>query len=73
MLGPVFWSGREVASSLTTSPGAGVSAPLFHEPLYAITELSSETFNRDDFQKLLVRVCPGTLSGITKFSEHEAD
>ena len=54
MLGPVFWLGREVASSLTTSLGAGVSAPLFHEPLYAITELSSETFNRDDFQKLLV-------------------
>ena len=55
MLGPVFGLGREMASSLTTSLGADVGAPLFDEPLYAITELSSETFNGDDFEKLLVR------------------
>jgi hypothetical protein len=31
-------------------------------------------FDREDFGKLLaLRVCPGTSSGITKFSEHEAD
>jgi hypothetical protein len=55
VLGPVFGLGREVASSLTTSLGADVSAPLFDEPLYAISELQSEMFNSDYFEKLLVR------------------
>jgi hypothetical protein len=55
VLGPVFRLGREVASILTTSRGADVSAPLFDEPLYAVTELRSEMFDGDDFEKLLVR------------------